>query len=163
LGLQATQTVVSTASAAAVLVATTVRGLMPWLVWNTSESAPIGLYRVLTAGKLMVNDLVIVIAPKPLAATATNNKPSMAPRLRTRRLLMATLRLFDSVNQSIGLVGWPMGTKHLSWTASRLITALSSFGRAGSVGPHHGPSQGLLCHLMAVHNDDAEPISVETV
>jgi hypothetical protein len=114
----------------------------------------------------MVNDLVIVIAPKPLAATATNNKPSMAPRLRTRRLLMATLRLFDSVNQSIGLVGWPMGTKHLSWAASLnrcLITALSSFGRAGSVEPHHGPSQGLLCHLMVVHNDDAEPISVETV
>jgi conjugative transfer signal peptidase TraF len=40
---------------------------MPWLVWNTSESAPIGLYRVQTAGKLMVDDLVIVIPPKPLA------------------------------------------------------------------------------------------------
>jgi type IV secretory pathway protease TraF/predicted DNA-binding transcriptional regulator AlpA len=66
LGLQATQTVASTARAAAILVATTGWGLMPWLVWNTSESAPIGLYRVQTAGKLMVNDLGIVIPPKPL-------------------------------------------------------------------------------------------------
>jgi type IV secretory pathway protease TraF len=67
LGLQGTQTVVSTASAAAVLVATMAWRLMPWLVWNTSESAPIGLYRVQTVGKLMVNDLVIVIPPEPLA------------------------------------------------------------------------------------------------
>jgi type IV secretory pathway protease TraF len=41
---------------------------MSLLVWNASGSVPIGLYRVRPAGKLSVNDLVIVMPPDPLAA-----------------------------------------------------------------------------------------------
>ena len=37
------------------------------LVWNVSESVPVGLYRVHPVGKLVVNDLVIAIPPEPLA------------------------------------------------------------------------------------------------
>jgi conjugative transfer signal peptidase TraF len=39
----------------------------PSLVWNASESVPIGLYRVQPDGKLTVTDLVVAMPPEPLA------------------------------------------------------------------------------------------------
>ena len=39
----------------------------PWLVWNASGSAPIGLYRVGRASALQVADLIIVKPPEPIA------------------------------------------------------------------------------------------------
>jgi conjugative transfer signal peptidase TraF len=39
----------------------------PRLVWNASASVPIGLYRVQPAGKLAVSDLVVAMAPEPIA------------------------------------------------------------------------------------------------
>jgi conjugative transfer signal peptidase TraF len=39
----------------------------PLLVWNASESAPIGLYHVQPAGMLFVTTLVVAIPPEPLA------------------------------------------------------------------------------------------------
>jgi conjugative transfer signal peptidase TraF len=39
----------------------------PLFVWNASESAPIGLYRVQPAATLSVTNLVVAIAPEPLA------------------------------------------------------------------------------------------------
>jgi conjugative transfer signal peptidase TraF len=39
----------------------------PLLVWNASASAPIGLYSVRPADKLIVTDLVIATPPEPLA------------------------------------------------------------------------------------------------
>ncbi len=39
----------------------------PSLVWNASESVPIGLYGVRPAGKLMVTVLVVAMPPEPLA------------------------------------------------------------------------------------------------
>jgi conjugative transfer signal peptidase TraF len=39
-----------------------------WLIWNASASVPIGLYRVQSSGKLMVNDLAIVMPPEPVAS-----------------------------------------------------------------------------------------------
>jgi type IV secretory pathway protease TraF len=39
----------------------------PWLVWNNSESVPVGLYQVHRADKLVINDLVLVIPPEPIA------------------------------------------------------------------------------------------------
>src|SRR5437667_5544864 len=41
----------------------------PVLVWNASESAPIGLYHVQPAGTLFVTILTVVIPPKPFAAS----------------------------------------------------------------------------------------------
>jgi conjugative transfer signal peptidase TraF len=39
----------------------------PVLVWNSSESAPLGLYHVQPAGMLFVTTLVVAIPPEPLA------------------------------------------------------------------------------------------------
>lgn len=41
--------------------------ITPKLIWNASASAPVGLYTVRTAADLGVTDLVVVVAPEPLA------------------------------------------------------------------------------------------------
>jgi conjugative transfer signal peptidase TraF len=40
----------------------------PWLVWNASESVPLGLYGVHPVDGLMVTDLVVAMPPEPLAS-----------------------------------------------------------------------------------------------
>ena len=40
---------------------------VPRFLWNASESVPIGLYRLHSAGRLAVTDLVAVLPPEPLA------------------------------------------------------------------------------------------------
>jgi type IV secretory pathway protease TraF len=40
---------------------------VPRLVWNASESVPMGLYRVRPAYRLVVTDLVVAFPPEPLA------------------------------------------------------------------------------------------------
>jgi type IV secretory pathway protease TraF len=58
-------------SAATALVATVAWRPMALLVWNGSESVPVGLYRVHAIGNLVVNDLVL--APlEPLATFLTD-------------------------------------------------------------------------------------------
>ena len=54
-------------SAAAVVIATMGPKPAPSLVWNASESVPVGLYRVRPAGKLTITDLVVALPPEPLA------------------------------------------------------------------------------------------------
>lgn len=39
----------------------------PKLVWNATESVPVGLYAVRPAGRLSVSELVVVRPPEPLA------------------------------------------------------------------------------------------------
>ncbi|TPI78535.1 S26 family signal peptidase [Mesorhizobium sp. B2-8-9] len=39
----------------------------PWLIWNASASAPIGLYRTEPGRALGVGDLAVVVPPEPLA------------------------------------------------------------------------------------------------
>jgi conjugative transfer signal peptidase TraF len=39
----------------------------PWLVWNASESVPIGLYSVRPTGTLYITDLVVANPPEPIA------------------------------------------------------------------------------------------------
>jgi conjugative transfer signal peptidase TraF len=41
---------------------------MPRVIWNASESVPIGLYSVAPAGQLAVRNLVVAAPPQPLAA-----------------------------------------------------------------------------------------------
>jgi conjugative transfer signal peptidase TraF len=53
--------------AAAVVMATMGPKPAPSLVWNASESVPVGLYRVQPAGSFMVTDLVVALPPEPLA------------------------------------------------------------------------------------------------
>jgi conjugative transfer signal peptidase TraF len=58
---------IATVSAVAVLMSTMGPKRVPALVWNASESVPIGLYRVRRMGKLDITDLVVALPPEPLA------------------------------------------------------------------------------------------------
>lgn len=40
----------------------------PWLIWNVSASAPVGLYSLAPAAKLHVTDLMVVRPPDPIAS-----------------------------------------------------------------------------------------------
>lgn len=40
----------------------------PWLIWNVSASAPVGLYAVAPMGNLHVTDLVVVKPPEAIAS-----------------------------------------------------------------------------------------------
>jgi conjugative transfer signal peptidase TraF len=60
-------TLALTAAAAALIVATIGEEPVPRLVWNASESVPIGLYRVQSAHRLNVTDLVVAFPPEDLA------------------------------------------------------------------------------------------------
>jgi conjugative transfer signal peptidase TraF len=40
----------------------------PRLIWNASDSVPVGLYSVHRVGKLVVSDLVVAFPPEPLAS-----------------------------------------------------------------------------------------------
>jgi conjugative transfer signal peptidase TraF len=61
------RTLITMTAAAALVTATMHPKPAPTLVWNASESVPIGLYRVQPAGKLTVTDLVVAMPPEPLA------------------------------------------------------------------------------------------------
>ena len=56
-----------TMTVAAALMAFTGSKRAPLLIWNASESVPIGLYRVQPNGELFVTTLVVAIPPEPLA------------------------------------------------------------------------------------------------
>jgi conjugative transfer signal peptidase TraF len=56
-----------TAAATALMAATLGPKPAPRLVWNASESVPVGLYRVQPADRLNVTDLVVAFPPEGLA------------------------------------------------------------------------------------------------
>jgi conjugative transfer signal peptidase TraF len=60
-------TLLTTICAASIVITTIGPKAPPRLVWNVSESVPIGLYRVQPARKLTVTDLVVAMPPEPLA------------------------------------------------------------------------------------------------
>lgn len=60
-------TLIAMLLAAAVVVKTMGPKPAPALVWNASESVPIGLYQVQPAGRLSVTELVVAFPPDPLA------------------------------------------------------------------------------------------------
>ena len=60
-------TLITMICAAAVVIAAMGPKQAPSLVWNASESVPVGLYRVQPTGKLTVTDLVVALPPEPLA------------------------------------------------------------------------------------------------
>ena len=78
----------STTLAAAVVVLMTMSPKpVPSLVWNASSSVPIGLYRVLPAGKLIVTDLVVALPPYPLATVLAEGGYLPRDVLLIKRLL----------------------------------------------------------------------------
>lgn len=61
-------TLIVTVAAVALEIKTMGAKPVPALVWNASESVPIGLYEVQPAGRLIVTELVVAFPPDPLAA-----------------------------------------------------------------------------------------------
>src|SRR4029079_8579287 len=57
---------------------------LPGVIWNLSESAPVGLYRAHASGKLAVGDLVIAMPPEPVATFLADGGylPSGVPLLK---------------------------------------------------------------------------------
>ena len=64
-------TITATIVAAVSVTATIAAKPMPRLVWNASESAPIGLYVVRSASRLVAGDLVAAYPPEQLASFLT--------------------------------------------------------------------------------------------
>ncbi len=60
-------TLLTMLGAAAVVLSTIGAKPAPSFIWNTSESVPIGLYRLRPIGKLVVAELVAIWPPEPLA------------------------------------------------------------------------------------------------
>ena len=60
-------TLLTMTCAASVVITTIGPKPAPSLVWNASESVPVGLYHVQPAGKLRVTNLVVATPPEPLA------------------------------------------------------------------------------------------------
>jgi len=71
-------------SAIALTVLPSVVGVPRLLLWNSSASVPIGLYRVLAPRALHVGDVAVVMPPDPLAATlaARGSLPSGVPLIK---------------------------------------------------------------------------------
>lgn len=60
------KTLTAAIAGVAVLLAPTVIEMTPLYVWNASDSVPIGLYRLRSAGKLFVTELLAIQPPEPL-------------------------------------------------------------------------------------------------
>ncbi|MEI9402022.1 S26 family signal peptidase [Mesorhizobium argentiipisi] len=59
--------VAATFAGVTLAMAPTLSGHAPWLIWNASASAPVGLYRVEPAYRVGIGDLAVVMAPEALA------------------------------------------------------------------------------------------------
>ena len=66
-------TLVTMIGAVAAVMFTTGEKPPPILVWNASESVPMGLYRVRPIGKLAVTNLAVALPPEPLATLLADN------------------------------------------------------------------------------------------
>lgn len=62
------KTLVATLGASSLIALTALAPQPPKLVWNASESVPIGLYTIRPAGELKVTELVLARPPEPLAS-----------------------------------------------------------------------------------------------
>lgn len=58
---------------ATVLLLSTIGEASPLYIWNVSNSVPMGLYRLKSAAKLTVTELVVVQPPEPLATVLDLN------------------------------------------------------------------------------------------
>jgi conjugative transfer signal peptidase TraF len=84
----------------------------PVLVWNVSESAPIGLYYVQPAGALFVTTLVLVMPPEPLASSLSQAGylPRGVPLLK--RILAVPGQSVCRHNVMISVDGLAVGTAY---------------------------------------------------
>lgn len=78
------KTLTAMLAGAAALLAPTVIEITPAYIWNASDSVPIGLYRLRSADKLFVTELLAVQPPEPLATFLDLNGylPAGVPMLK---------------------------------------------------------------------------------
>jgi conjugative transfer signal peptidase TraF len=125
--------------AAAIIVALCAIGLMVMpgvvgaprlLLWNSSASVPIGLYRVLPPRALHVGDVVVVMPPDPLAATlaARGSLPSGVPLIKPIAALDGQTICRHGLRITIdgAVVGTALGHDHRGrplavWTGCRTL------------------------------------------
>ena len=103
----------------------------PKLIWNASASVPIGLYAVLPAGTLHVNELLVVMPPEPLATFLNERRylPNGVPLLK--HVLALPGQTVCRSDRTITVDGVAMGDAldrdHLSrplpvWHGCRVVT-----------------------------------------
>ena len=102
-------TLITMLSGATLLMTTLGPKPIPALIWNASESVPIGLYRILPAGELRVADLVLVFPPEPLAEFLA--KRSYLPRgvPLMKRIVALTGQTVCRSELAIRVDGTPLG------------------------------------------------------
>ena len=78
------RTLAMTISAVAILAGTIIATPSPIYIWNSSESVPVGLYRLHPASNHFVTELVAVQPPEPLATYLDRNGylPAGVPMLK---------------------------------------------------------------------------------
>ena len=103
-------TLITMIAAAALLTATMGPKPVPSLVWNASESVPIGFYSVQPAGKLTVTDLVVAMPPERLATFLSEGGylPRGVPLIK--RVLALPGQTVCRKSLSISVDGIEMGT-----------------------------------------------------
>ncbi|WP_332764502.1 S26 family signal peptidase [Phenylobacterium sp.] len=62
------KTLCATSTASMSLALTAISPPAPWLMWNTTASAPVGLYRLAPTERAAFGDLVVARPPEPLAS-----------------------------------------------------------------------------------------------
>jgi len=103
-------TLITMIAAAALRAATMGPKPVPSLVWNASESVPLGFYSVQPAGKLAVTDLVVAMPPEPLATFLSEGGylPRGVPLIK--RVLALPGQTVCRKSLSISVDGIEMGT-----------------------------------------------------
>jgi conjugative transfer signal peptidase TraF len=78
------KTLIAMLAGAAAIIAPTGLETTPLYVWNSSDSVPIGLYRLRPADNLFVTELIVVQPPEPLATFLDLNGylPAGVPMLK---------------------------------------------------------------------------------
>ncbi|MEH2519055.1 conjugative transfer signal peptidase TraF [Bradyrhizobium sp. AZCC 1610] len=103
------RTLAVTIGAAAILAGTIVAKPFPICIWNSSESVPLGLYRMRAASNYYVTELVAVQPPEPLATYLDRNGylPTGVPMLK--RVLALPGQTVCRTGSTITIDGIEMG------------------------------------------------------
>lgn len=113
-----------------------VRPHRPWLLWNASASAPIGLYRLHPFGTLRSGELVAVQPPQPLAGFLAERGylPVGIPLLKhvvagegQRICRIQDVILVDGITAAVALRSDRQGRALPSWSGCRTLAANEVF------------------------------------
>ena len=102
------RTLAMTIGAVAILAGTIVAKPSPIYIWNSSESVPLGLYRLRTASNYYVTELVAVQPPEPLATYLDRNGylPTGVPMLKRVLALPGQTVCRNGSTITVDGIGW---------------------------------------------------------